>query len=291
MALAEDVARESGGNPFFVGELVRHVQAGEDLLGGPGTAAEVDLDDVVWARILRLPEEARRLLEVVAISGRPLRQTDACRCVEGLVDGRSALALLRSGRLVRGVAGSEEEIETYHDRVRETVVARLGPEALRGHHRRLALALEASGRADPEVLGAHFRGAGEEEKAGRHFAAAAVRAADALAFDRAAKLYRLALEVPPVDASAVRRLRVALGDALANAGRGAEAARSYLEAAEGATVAEALELRRRTALQYLISGHIDEGLAALRSVLGAVGMRLPATPHGALLSSCGGACC
>ncbi len=154
VALAEDVARESGGNPFFVGELVRHVQAGEDLLGGPGAAAKVELDDVVWARICRLPEEARRLLEVVAISGRPLPQTDACRCVEGLVDGRSALALLRSGRLVRGVAGSEEQIEIYHDRVRETVVARLDPEAMRGHHRRLALVLEASGHADPEVLGA-----------------------------------------------------------------------------------------------------------------------------------------
>ena len=284
LARAEEVARESGGNPFFVGELVRHVQAGEDPLGEHGAAAAVDLDDVLWARILRLPEEARRLLEVVAISGRPLREADACRCVEGLVDGRSALALLRSGRLVRGVSGTDEEIETYHDRIRETVVARLGPEALRGHHRRLALVLEASGRADPEVLGAHFRGAGEAEKAGSYFAAAAVRAADALAFDRAAKLYRLALEVPPADAGAVRQLRAALGDALANAGRGAEAARAYLEAAEGATVAEALELRRRAALQYLISGHIDEGLAALRSVLGAVGMRLPATPRGAFLS-------
>ncbi len=284
LARAEDVARESGGNPFFVGELVRHVQAGEDPLGARGATAEVDLDDVLWARILRLPEEARRLLEVVAISGRPLREADACRCVEGMVDGRSALALLRSGRLVRGVSGTDEEIETYHDRIRETVVARLGPEALRGHHRRLAVALEASGRADPEVLGAHFCGAGEAEKAGSYFAEAAVRAAYALAFDRAAKLYRLALDVPPADAGAARQLRAALGDALANAGRGAEAARAYLEAAEGATVAEALELRRRAALQYLISGHIDEGLAALRSVLGAVGMRLPATPRGALLS-------
>jgi len=284
LARAEDVARESGGNPFFVGELVRHVQTGEDTLGGPGAGAEVDLDDVLWARIVRLPEEARRLLEVVAISGRPVREADACHCVGGLVDGRSALALLQSGRLVRGVSGTEEEIETYHDRVRETVVARLGPDALRGHHRRLALALEASDRADPEVLGAHFSGAGDAEKAGHYFAAAAVRAAHALAFDRAAKLYRLALEMPPADASAVRRLRAALGDALANAGRGAEAARAYLEAVEGATVAEALELRRRTALQYLISGHVDEGLAALRSVLGAVGMRLPATPRWALVS-------
>jgi len=284
LARAEDVARESGGNPFFVGELVRHVLAGEDPLGARGSAAEVGLDDVLWTRILRLPEEARLLLEVVAISGRPLREADACRCVEGLVDGRSALALLRSGRLVRGVSGTDEEIETYHDRIRETVVARLGPEALRGHHRRLAVALEASGRADPEVLGAHFCGAGEAEKAGSYFAAAAVRAAYALAFDRAAKLYRLALEVPPADAGAVRQLHAALGDALANAGRGAEAARAYLEATEGATVAEALELRRRAALQYLISGHIDEGLAALRSVLGAVGMQLPATPQVAFLS-------
>jgi len=287
LARAEEVARESGGNPFFVGELVRHVQAGEDPLGERVAAAVVGLDDVLWARIRRLPEEARRLLEVVAISGRPLREADAYRCVEGLVDGRSDLALLRSGRLVRGVSGTDEEIETYHDRIRETVVARLGSEALRGHHRRLALALEASGRADPEVLGAHFCEAGEAEKAGSYFAAAAVRAAYTRAFFGAAKLYRLALKVPPADAGAVRQLRSALGDALANAGRGAEAARAYLEAAEGATVAEGLEFRRLAALQYLISGHIDEGLTALRSVLGAVGMRLPATPRGAFLSRLG----
>ncbi len=104
-----------------------------------------------------------------------------------------SLALLRSGRLIRstGRVGADE-IETYHDRIRETVVARLEPEVTREHHRRLALALEASGSADPEVLGVHFLGSGQPERAAEYFARAADQAAEALAFDRAAGLYRRA---------------------------------------------------------------------------------------------------
>jgi hypothetical protein len=280
---AEEIARESGGNPLFVAELARHYRA-----VGPrndaGKTAAVNLDDVLWNRIRSLPEEARRLLEVVAISGRPIQEADACKCIEGMRDGRSAVALLRSGRLIRGVPGSEDQIESYHDRVRETILARLGPETVRDHHRRLALTLQASGLTDPEVLGNHFRESGDIEKAGGYFAKAADRAVEILAFDRAASFYRLALELTPAHPAEGRRLRTALGDALANAGRGAEAAQAYLHAAEGGTVAEALELRRRTAMQYLISGHIDDGLAALRAVLATVGMRLPAQPWQSLLS-------
>src|SRR5262249_4550753 len=103
-------------------------------------------------------------------------------------------------------------------------------------------------------------------------------------FDRAAHLYRLSLEWRRADDPENRVLRAKLGDALANAGRGAEAAAAYLAATVDANAAEALDLRRRAAEQYLRSGHVDEGLAALRDVLAAVGMKLSETPNHALAS-------
>ncbi|MGO9462777.1 MAG: serine/threonine-protein kinase PknK [Isosphaeraceae bacterium] len=285
-ARCDAIARESGGNPFFVAELVRSTQTVADLPREPSSTGDhtLTLDAVLWGRICRLAEPARRMLEAVAVSGGPLRQADAGRCarLEG-GDERSALLALRSARLIKSTGPAKaDEVETYHDRVREAVVARLSPEVLRDHHRHIALTLEAAGAIDPESLGVHFQGGGEPEKAAAYFALAAARASDALAFDRAATLYRLTLEIRPADESERRALRRRLGDALANSGRGAEAASVYQEAAAGATVADAFELRRLAAAQLLVSGHVEEGLAALREVLAAVGMALPATPASAL---------
>ena len=179
-----------------------------------------------------------------------------------------------------------DEIETYHDRVREAVVAHIPAAALEGHHRSLAQVLESSGRADPEVLAIHFHGSRQNELAGTYYAQAAAEAGEALAFDRAAKLYRLALELRTGDDTEGCRLRIGLADALARAHRAWPLRRQveYLDAAIGASAADTLERRRCAALQYLISGHIDEGLAQLGSVLKAVGMTIPATPRRAILS-------
>ncbi len=289
-AQAEGIARESGGNPFFISELVRYAEAGVNFeRQGAGAPSAQDrratLEDVVQARVERLPEGARRLLEILSVAGQPLSSSVAGHAAR-LDDGGGSLALLRVRHLVRTRTTEErDEIEPYHDRIRETIVARLPADTLKTHHRRLALALEGFGRADPETLALHFQEAGDTERAAEYSAAAAARASEALAFDRAARLYRLALELDAAgDREKRRDLSLKLASALANAGRGAEAAKAYLAAADGAGAAEALELRRRAAEQLLRSGHLDEGLPLLGSILSRIGIRLTESRWRTLLS-------
>jgi serine/threonine protein kinase len=265
---AEAIARESTGNPFFIYPLVRAHQACEP----------VALDQVIWRWIGSLEEDQRRLLEIVAVAGRPLRSNTAIRAAE-LEDGRKVLIGLQAARLLlmRGGSTEQPEVETYHDRIRETVVAHLTPEVMRKRHCRLAVALVASGRADPDVLAEHFHRSGDLERAGEYYVRAAEQAGQSLAFDRAARLYRLALEVGKLDVEEERRLRTLLGKSLANAGRGAEAAEAYLAAATAAPAAQTLELQYLAGEQFMRAGHLEKGLEVLRSVLGRIGISLPET--------------
>jgi hypothetical protein len=287
------IAQESGGNPFFISELVRYSQAGADFgeqLAARGSARRAPargetLEGVIQARVEHLPDPARRLLEVLAVAGQPL-ETAVARDAAQLGEIETSLALLRVRHLIRTrVAQDRDQIEPYHDRIRETVVAYLTAETLKGHHARLARAMEAAGRDDPETLALHFQEAGDFQKAADYSAAAAARAAEALAFDRAARLYRLSLELgATADAEACRGLRIKLGEALANAGRGAEAAKAYLAAAIGARAADALELRRRASQQLLSSGHMDESFPVIESVLSRIGLKFVESRRRTLLS-------
>jgi serine/threonine protein kinase/tetratricopeptide (TPR) repeat protein len=280
---AEMIARESVGNPLFVHELVESLRAGGPA--GPESPGLIALDQVLSARIGRLPDDARHVLEFVAVAGRPIRLDLAIRDASSFGDARAALAVLRSGRLVRIMGGEDtEEIETYHDRVREVAVERLSPADRQAHHLRLAQALESGGDADAEYLADHFHGGGDPERAGHYYEVAAAQASDALAFDRATKLYRLALSIRSGEGAERSTLLVHLGDALANAGRGAEASREYLLAAQDKSDEEARELRRRAAMQLLVSGHVDEGLSLLRGALEASGMKLPGSSARSLIS-------
>src|SRR5262249_57821729 len=166
----------------------------------------------------------------------------------------------KRGRLARTrVPAQATVLEPYHDRIREAVAGRLSPAAARACHRALAREMEASGHADPDVLAFHFEAAGETSPAADYARRAADRALESLAFEHAARLYALALRLCPEHPDR-RRIRVLLADALANGGRGPEAAPHYLEAAREAQGLEAQELRRRATQQLLTSGHIRAGM-------------------------------
>jgi eukaryotic-like serine/threonine-protein kinase len=274
---ANAIARESGGSPFFIGELARY------MLAGAPSGAEVSLDNVLAFRIGQLPDDARALLSVVAVAGHPVAQSAAVQSAELRGDPLAALAELRRQHMIRAVGLRETDtLETYHDRIREAVVRALDPTTLRAVHGRLARTYELRGDVDAEILVEHWRGAGRLNRAGDHAAVAAEQASNAFAFDRAVRLYRLALELGERPTADRQKLRALLADALANAGRGAEAAEAFIEASEGANTADALELRRRAAECWLHTGHFDRGVDAMREVLASVGLSISKTPRRAL---------
>ena len=279
-AHTEAIVREARGSPFFINELIHHART-----AGWDAALTGTLDDAILGRVMRLSEGARQLLDVLAISGQPLERS-VVRRVAGLgADELAAVASLRAASLIRTRATEgREEIEPYHDRIRETVSSHLSRDDWRATHRRLAIVLKATDSVDPESSATHFHEGGDPERAAKYAESAAERASDALAFDRAARLYRLALDLKPATNLEHSRLHVQLGDALANAGRGSEAAEAYLAAVESANASDAIELRRRAALQLLISGQITRGISVLRAVLTELGMSMAETPRGALFS-------
>ena len=270
---AEAIAAAGEGNPFMIEELARCSWA-------PG---ETSLEALTSARITRLPAAARRLLEVVAVAGRPVPQGVAVEVAACGGEAHAALRALRAGRFIR-VHGlrAAARLEVAHDRLRAVAVARLEPRALADYHLGLGRALEAGRSAEPEVLALHFQEAGLLDEAGDHTANAAGHAAATLAFDHAAELYGRALALGTRTPRARRELTERRADALAAAGRPTEAAPLYLASAEGALPAQAIDLRRRAAEQLLVSGRIREGLDLLRRVLEAVGLDLPGSDTGAL---------
>jgi eukaryotic-like serine/threonine-protein kinase len=280
-AFIEKIARESGGNPFFIDELARYAR----IEGGSRKSGETSLEEVISSRVAQMPEDARLLLEVVSVAGQPIDREVASQAAQLSAGDHQAVTLLRTAHLVRTRESLDhDKLEPYHDRIRETVTASLSASALRADHQRLALAFEALNRGDPETLAVHFEQAGMPQKAASYAVAAGDQACQTLAFEHAARLYRLALTLHPPTGQAARTLHIQLAEALANAGRGEQAAQSFLAAAKDAPEKQQIELQRRAAEQFLISGRIDSGVAVLKRVLERIGMKLAATPRLALLS-------
>ena len=269
-AIARVVA-DSGGSPYLVKELAEYIAT-----GATQSAAAVSLEQALTHRYANLEPEAQRLLEVISVHGLPLAQIDAYRAAGFAGRDPAPLAALRFANLIRSTGSAEtDEVETFHDRVRETVVARLPAQARRERHNALATTLELSGRADAETLANHHEGAGHDQRAGDLFEVAADRAATTLAFERAASFYQNSLRLRKLDTETEFGVRQRLAETLANAHGGVDAAEAFERAAKLADSANRLGLERRAAFYYMSSGRVEQGSELLERVMKRARLWLP----------------
>jgi DNA-binding SARP family transcriptional activator/tetratricopeptide (TPR) repeat protein len=249
-AAAHVLRERTGGNPFFVRELAQHD-------GERGALALPDgVRDVVAARAGRLPDGARRLLELAAVSGAEF-DVELMRAATGEPEESVLDALddaVRSG-LLRELAGSDR-LAFVHSLVRDALVGQLSGARRAYLHRRIADVLaERAARAPEQWLAplAHHALAAaraDPEPALEYALDAARQAVERLAWEDAVELLERA-EARARDGAAPERLAevlVALGDARLRAGEADRARGEFEEAARFAREEARDDLLARAAL-------------------------------------------
>jgi eukaryotic-like serine/threonine-protein kinase len=267
-AIAAQIAAESGGNPFFATGLCQlSRRGGADPLQLPSFVTLLN------AQLERLPDAARRLIQMLALAASPLSLEIALSAAGAThVD----LDALRAGHLIRTWSRADRRVmECYHDRIRESVCTTLTAAQIRLCYADLARAVTSARKIDFELALRCLEGSGDPRGAA-HFAVLAAEAAErALAFDHAAALYERALQLGEPELHDPMPLTIRRGYALENAGRGVEAAAAYQQAAARAEGLQSLDLRRRAAEQLLVTGHVSSGTGLLRAVCTELGLGLP----------------
>jgi hypothetical protein len=278
------IVDEAGGSPLLLTEIASHVRERLERAERPaGDESELQLreewglSEIVRERVLDLSPAARDAFELMCCAGRSIE----VRLLAGLVGAEpdDTVRQLEARRLARARVGGEQ-LEVLHDAIREVTFRRLGPERAK-LHARLATALERDG-GDPAEIARHYAACGQGAHASHFAEVAADAASQSFALEHAVRLYRLALGSERDNSARVVVLREKLADALADSGLGAEAAPIYAELAERADPSHALELRRRAAEQWLITGGAAQGMAVLERVQREVGLSWPGSPAAAL---------
>ncbi len=275
--LAQQIAQEAFGSPWLIQEMAFSV-------ADEGAPEDLQLKGVVSRRLSGLGDEAKRLIEIIAVASRPIPEVVAFEAATLNSGQLEMVKRLKNHHLLAVRARAEPLLESFHDRIRESVLQGLQPEQLRARHLALGEAWERQ-KADPLTLLEHFRAAEDAPRTRRYARRAAERAAEALAFEQAALLYREAMEL-----ESDPEQKLSLGEqqalALVNAGKSAEGARVFERIASLVPHAQeerVLRFQQRAAEQYLRSGLLDEGAKLLKRVARAVGITVPESPGQVLM--------
>jgi class 3 adenylate cyclase/tetratricopeptide (TPR) repeat protein len=235
--VAHAVWAETEGNPFFIGEVLRHLveshavfqRDGRWVTAGDGTAIGIPegVRDVIGRRLSRLPAAANDVLSVAAVIGRDF-DVGVLAAVSG-VDEDVVLSVLEAATAARLI--DETGVNTYrfaHALVRSTLSDALSASRRVRLHRRIGEAIEARHPHDVTALAYHFAQAaadGDGAKGVEYASRAADEAVERLAHDQAVFFYQQALDLldalaPTSEPRVAQRceLLIRLGDAQRRAG-------------------------------------------------------------------------
>jgi hypothetical protein len=247
--LAVGIAKDSGRSPYLIEELVRYAQSGET------GANPVLLENLIQVRVAKLSEHTRSLLEVVALAGQPIDLAIATTASQLDTGAYAEVRQLRRGNLIRiRSTDDSEELEPYHDRIREKVEGSLSSDTSRQYHLRLAMAGESSPKVHPRFLARHFRGAGSDQPAYHYAIKAADQAESVFAYEDAIECYRLSIAVASEGSADRVWSQLKLSIALYNAGRIEEGARVYF----GVTDRAERDYLERIALDEVLQFRLDQ---------------------------------
>ena len=243
---AERVARESGGNPFFLEELVQYfVERG--MISRPDgqwvfpDLADGDIDvpasvhSLLARRLGGLAPASRGVLEALAVHNYPATASQIARW--------TSLPLNQVVKTLGNLATLGLVSQTDHDpsmarisqpELQKTIYGLLAEDVRRTLHRQIGVAIEAEEGQDEEnrlePLARHFVLAGDAAKGLRYGLAAAKRLVDSYGHGRAVWFLESALNLMPRDAQMAAEGWEMLGDVFAFLGRGAGARRAFARA-------------------------------------------------------------
>ena len=211
----ELIVKRAEGNPLFIEELTAYLENSGLLTAGDGAAlanagVPATIQDLLTARIDRLPESAKRLLQAAAVLGRefshPLLEAVAPTGVELAAE----LATLARADLLNETAFfPEQRYRFVHPLVQQVAYQSLLVKSRAELHARAGRALEALSAERPEEalqeLARHYSRSAEHDKALRYLAAGRRPGAQPLRLRRCGR-------VLPAGARRRRRRRPARGD-------------------------------------------------------------------------------
>jgi class 3 adenylate cyclase/tetratricopeptide (TPR) repeat protein len=212
-ALVDAVVRKAEGNPLFTEEvtrglleegIVRQTDAGPVLTRPPEELdVPVTVQEIVAARLDRLPPAAKRVIQVAAVVGRRFRADVVEELLrdEG-IDVSAALEILEQSEIIRPAGPLARDEHLFHHAVTQDVAYNgLLLRQRRQLHDAVGLALERR-RGDAPVVGEssavlayHFRQAGNRPKAVQYLLDAASHAEAAPSYSSAADFYRQAWDL------------------------------------------------------------------------------------------------